>query len=61
MVSSYTANLATFLVLPTKVSTISSVEDLENCGVEGYECPIKFGAKSTGATMTFFAVITVYF
>lgn len=61
MVSSYTANLATFLVVPEKVSAISSVKDLENCGVEGFECPIKFGAKSSGATMTFFAVIIVYY
>lgn len=56
MVSSYTANLAMFLVIENKTSKINSVEDLQDCGVPGKECPIKFGAKRGGATFSFFAV-----
>lgn len=56
MVSSYTANLAAFLVIENKSSKISSVEDLKDCGVEGKECPIQFGAKRNGATLAFFRV-----
>lgn len=56
MVSSYTANLAAFLVIENKSSKISSVEDLQDCGIEGFECPVLFGAKRGGATLTFFKV-----
>lgn len=54
MVSSYTANLAAFLVIENKSSKIDSVEDLKDCGVEGKECPVQFGAKKGGATLAFF-------
>lgn len=48
-----------FLVIENKTSKIpNGVEDLKDCGVEGKECPIKFGAKSGGATFSFFAVLT---
>lgn len=57
MVSSYTANLASFLVLENKISKIKSVEDLSACFEEGKECPINFGAKKGGATLSFFKVI----
>lgn len=57
MVSSYTANLAMFLVVENKTSKIYSVEDLKDCGNEGGECPVKFGAKEGGATFSFFKVI----
>lgn len=43
-----------FLVIENKTSKIESVDDLKDCGVEGMECPIKFGAKKNGATFTFF-------
>lgn len=56
MVSSYTANLAMFLVIENKTSKIESIEDLKDCGVEGKECPIRFGAKTGGATLAFFRV-----
>lgn len=56
MVSSYTANLAMFLVIENKTSKIDSVDDLKDCGIEGMECPIKFGAKKGGATFAFFKV-----
>lgn len=56
MVSSYTANLATFLVIENKVSKINGVEDLKDCGKEGFECPVRFGAKRGGATYKFFKV-----
>lgn len=59
MVSSYTANLAMFLVIENKTSKISSVDDLKDCGVEGKTCPIKFGAKKGGATFMFFKVYTM--
>lgn len=45
-----------FLVVENKTSKINSVEDLKDCGVEGKECPIKFGAKKGGATFSFFKV-----
>lgn len=54
MVSSYTANLAAFLVIENKSSKIDSVDDLKDCGVEGKECPVQFGAKIGGATLAFF-------
>lgn len=57
MVSSYTANLATFLVLENKVPKLKSVEDLKDCGNEGGTCPVHFGAKKDGATFAFFRVI----
>lgn len=60
MVSSYTANLAAFLVIENKSSKISSVEDLKDCGVEGKECPVQFGAKKNGATLAFFRVIQTF-
>lgn len=56
MVSSYTANLAMFLVIENKTSKINGIEDLQDCGVPGKECPIKFGAKRGGATFSFFKV-----
>lgn len=49
MVSSYTANLAAFLVIENKSSKIDSVEDLKDCGVEGGECPVSFGINSQSA------------
>lgn len=45
-----------FLVIENKVPKIESVEDLKDCGVEGKECPIRFGAKRNGATLKFFEV-----
>lgn len=59
MVSSYTANLAMFLVIENKVPKIESVEDLKDCGIEGKECPIRFGAKEGGATLKFFEVCSL--
>lgn len=56
MVSSYTANLAMFLVIENKVPKIKSVEDLKDCGNEGGFCPVNFGAKKDGATFGFFKV-----
>lgn len=54
MVSSYTANLAAFLVIETPFEKIKSVEDLKNCGESDEKCPVKFGAKAGGATFNFF-------
>lgn len=56
MVSSYTANLAAFLVIESLHTPIKSAEDLKMCGVEGHECPVTFGAKAGGATFNFFKV-----
>lgn len=59
MVSSYTANLATFLVAPQKESAIYSVNDLADCVAPNstVECPVRFGVKKEGATRTFFEVL----
>lgn len=57
MVSSYTANLAAFLVIENLSSPIKSAEDLKDCGVEGFECPVTFGAKKEGSTINFFKVL----
>lgn len=56
MVSSYTANLAAFLVIESVSSPLKSHEDLKYCGVEGHECPVMFGAKREGSTINFFKV-----
>lgn len=45
-----------FLVIENKTPKIKSVDDLKDCGVEGKECPIRFGAKGGGATFAFFKV-----
>lgn len=54
MVSSYTANLAAFLVIENPFEKITSVDSLKNCGDSDDECPVKFGAKLGGATYKFF-------
>lgn len=59
MVSSYTANLAAFLVIESVSSPIKSYEDLAACGVEGAECPVTFGAKKQGSTYNFFKVVSI--
>lgn len=53
MVSSYTANLAAFLVVESIVSPIDSAEDLAS-----KEGAIKYGAKRGGSTLSFFKVST---
>ncbi|XP_031634004.1 glutamate receptor ionotropic, kainate 3-like isoform X2 [Contarinia nasturtii] len=50
MVASYTANLATFLVIENKKPEINSVEDL----MKNESGKITFGAKKNGATLNFF-------
>lgn len=50
-----------FLVIENKTPKLTSVEDLKDCGVEGMECPVKFGAKTGGATFTFFKVWKTFF
>lgn len=50
-------SITAFLVVENKVPKINGVEDLKDCGIEGKECPVKFGAKGGGATMAFFRVI----
>lgn len=57
MVSSYTANLAAFLTVESVSSTIKSAEDLKECGNDGFECPVMFGAKKDGSTINFFKVL----
>lgn len=47
-VSSYTANLAAFLTVETKVSPISSAEDLAR------QTEIKYGVYEAGSTAQFF-------
>lgn len=49
--NSYTANLAAFLTVETKVEPIKSAEDLANLNGN-----IKYGAKRGGATFNFFKV-----
>lgn len=57
MVSSYTANLAAFLVVPNKESPFYSAHDLANCSISAL-CPIEgFGAKEKGSTLNFFKVL----
>lgn len=51
IISSYTANLAAFLVVETNVKLIKSAEDLANLNGA-----IKYGAKKNGATFDFFKV-----
>lgn len=52
MVSSYTANLASFLTVQKSFSLIESVGDLVKRQKEGY--PIAYGAKDGGSTVSFF-------
>lgn len=62
MVSSYTANLAAFLVADSTQSLIKSVEDFENCGLPNQsKCAVEFGMKSEGSTYDFFKVISKQF
>lgn len=57
IVSSYTANLAAFLVAESRVTVIESVEDFAECGLEHQPpCKAKFGAKHGGSTLKFFEV-----
>lgn len=57
IVSSYTANLAAFLVAENKVAIIESVEDFSGCGLPHQpKCKAKFGAKHGGSTLNFFRV-----
>lgn len=57
MVSSYTANLAAFLVAENKVAIIENVEDFKACGLPGQpKCKATFGAKKGGSTLNFFRV-----
>lgn len=51
IVSSYTANLAAFLVVETPAKTIKSAEDLAELNGE-----IQYGAKKGGSTYNFFKV-----
>lgn len=58
MVSSYTANLAAFLVAENVVDIIESVEDFKECGLPDQpKCKATFGAKKGGTTLNFFRVI----
>lgn len=58
MVSSYTANLAAFLVAENVVDIIESVEDFKDCGLPDQpKCKATFGAKKGGTTLNFFRVI----
>lgn len=50
MVSSYTANLAAFLVVETVVKPFDNIEELAK------KKNIKYGAKNPGATLNFFRV-----
>lgn len=50
MVSSYTANLAAFLTVESKVSLIESANDL------AHQTEIQYGAKKDGSTIAFFKV-----
>lgn len=52
MVSSYTANLASFLTVQKSFSLIESVEDLVTKQREGHK--VKYGAKDGGSTLAFF-------
>lgn len=62
MVSSYTANLAAFLVAESKVSIIENVEDFKECGLPDQPaCKATFGAKKGGSTLNFFRVISINF
>lgn len=57
MVSSYTANLAAFLVAESTISLVKDVEDFKNCGLDNEpECKVKFGMKQEGSTYDFFKV-----
>lgn len=60
IISSYTANLATFLIAENRVKNIESVEDFRACGLPHQpECKAKFGAKKGGSTFKFFQVRTI--
>lgn len=62
MVSSYTANLAAFLVVPNKVADFKDANDLADCIKLDDECPVKsFGAKKKGSTINFFNVFFYFF
>ena len=50
MVSSYTANLATFLIVQEVDQTIKSLEDLAS------QTKVKYGCVGTGTTVSFFRV-----
>jgi hypothetical protein len=52
MVSSYTANLASFLTVQKSFSLVEDVKDLVERQKEGYQ--IKYGAKDGGSTLAFF-------
>jgi glutamate receptor, ionotropic, invertebrate len=52
MVSSYTANLASFLTVQKSFSLIETVNDLIKRQEEGYK--IRYGAKGGGSTYSFF-------
>lgn len=57
IVSSYTANLAAFLVAENRVTIIESVEDFKDCGLAHEpKCKATFGAKRHGSTLKFFEV-----
>lgn len=61
MVSSYTANLAAFLVAENVVDIIESVEDFKDCGLPDQpKCKAIFGAKKGGTTLNFFRVIFTF-
>lgn len=52
MVSSYTANLASFLTVQKSFSLIENVADLVERQKEGHK--VKYGAKDGGSTLAFF-------
>lgn len=57
IVSSYTANLAAFLVAESSVTMLEGVEDFANCGLPHQPpCKAKFGTKEKGSTLKFFEV-----
>lgn len=60
IVSSYTANLAAFLVAESRVKVLESVEDFAECGLPHQPpCKATFGAKVHGSTLKFFEVSTL--
>lgn len=56
MVSSYTANLAAFLVVENLESPVKDIDSFNDCFNEKNECPADFGAKAGGSTLNFFKV-----
>lgn len=62
LVSSYTANLAAFLTVENNVAKITSVQAFEECVTTmDVKCPVEFGAKEGGATLSFFQVYFFHF